>query len=101
MHLIIREKETGAVLADARDGQAQRVEGNWYVDPSAVRADHLSMTADAYTCPYKGTCHYADFRDGERRVDHIAWVYGEPKPGWEHIKGRYGFYGSKTSEEES
>ena len=95
MRVRIIEKTTGALLADAADGQAQKVEGNWYVDPAAV-SSKLALTQHDYTCPYKGTCHYADYVDGMTKVPDIAWVYGEPKSGWEHIKGRYGFYAGDT-----
>ena len=91
MHVRIIDKSTGEVLADARDGQVQKIEGNWYIDPAAVSAK-LTMTQHDYTCPYKGTCYYADLVNGDRRIPDIAWVYGSPKPGWEHIKGRFGFY---------
>jgi len=33
-------------------------------------------------------------RDG-RTVAGVAWVYAEPKPGHEAIRGRYGFYSGK------
>ncbi len=101
MRVRIIEKSTGEVLADAREGQVQKVEGNWYFDPSTVNPK-LQLTQHDYTCPYKGTCYYADFVNGSERVPDIAWVYGEPKSGWEHIKGRFGFYAGdakKTREE--
>lgn len=91
MRVRIIEKSTGAVLADGRDGQVQKVEGNWYFDASAV-SEKLQMSSHDYTCPYKGKCYYADFVDDPRRVADVAWVYGDPKDGWEHIKGKYGFY---------
>ena len=28
-------------------------------------------------------------------ASHVAWVYPEPKAGYEQIKGRYGFYAGK------
>ncbi len=103
MHVRIIDKASGAVLADAHDAQVQKVEGNWYIDPTAVNPN-LQLTAHDYTCPYKGTCYYADFVNGAARVPDVAWVYGEPKAGWEHIKGRFGFYAGdakKTRDEVS
>jgi uncharacterized protein (DUF427 family) len=91
MRVRIIEKSTGKVLADASGDRVQKVEGNWYFDPSAVSND-LQMSSHDYTCPYKGKCYYADFVDTPRRVIDVAWVYGSPKSGWEHIKGKYGFY---------
>lgn len=91
MRVKIIEKSTGAVLADGGDGQVQEVEGNWYFDASAV-SNKLQISSHDYTCSYKGTCYYADLVDEPRRIADVAWVYGDPKPGWEHIKGKYGFY---------
>ena len=101
MRVRIIEKSSGAVLADGKDGQVQKVEGNWYFDASAIHPK-LQLTAHDYTCPYKGTCLYADFVDDGQRVVDVAWVYGDPKAGWEHIKGKYGFYAGavkKTTDE--
>jgi len=91
MRVRIIEKSTGTVLADASGDRVRKVEGNWYFDPSTV-SDKLQMSSHDYTCPYKGKCYYADFYDSPRRVIDVAWVYGSPKTGWEHIKGKYGFY---------
>lgn len=91
MRVKIVEKSTGQIIADASGDQVQKVEGNWYIDAAAV-SKNLQMSSHDYTCPYKGKCYYADYYDEPRRVIDIAWVYGDPKPGWEHIKGKYGFY---------
>ena len=95
MGVVIKEKQTGAILADAGDrvGDMLPYEGNLYFAPEAVKADVLTVTPRTYTCPYKGTCHWVDYTgpDGTLARD-VAWVYGDPKPGHEAIKGRYGFY---------
>lgn len=93
MSVSIRENGSGTVLAEAETkDQVLSYEGNLYFDPAAVRRDVLRMTERTYTCPYKGTCHWVDFAgpDG-RTVKDVAWVYANPKPGHEAIKGRYGF----------
>ena len=97
MRVIIKDIESGAVLADASGGQAIKAEGNWYIAPEAVNQTHVKMTTHDYTCPYKGKCHYADFVDGDRRAERVAWVYGDPLKGWEHIKGHYGFYAGESA----
>ena len=95
MSVVIREKESGAVLAEAgRTGDdVVRYEGNLYFSPGAVKAEGLKVTGRTYTCPFKGTCHWVDYvaPDG-RTVKDVAWVYGDPKPGHEAIKDRFGFY---------
>jgi uncharacterized protein (DUF427 family) len=96
MRVKIHETRSGTILADASDDKVAKIEGNWYIDPSAV-SDKLEMTKHEYTCPYKGTCFYADYVDGDTRVANVAWVYANPKSGWEHIKGRYGFYAGQRA----
>jgi uncharacterized protein (DUF427 family) len=93
--IVIREKESGAVLAEA-DDPAQAVlpyEANLYFAPEAVKTDLLRVTERTYICPYKGTCQWVDYvgPDG-RTVRDVAWVYPQTKPGHEAIRGRYGFY---------
>ena len=97
MRVIIKDKASGSVLADASGEQALQAEGNWYITPEAVDRTRLQMTAQTYVCPYKGTCFYADIVEGERRVERVAWVYADPKEGWAHIKGRYGFYAGESA----
>jgi len=98
MRVVITEKSSGNVIADAREAAVQKVEGNWYVDGSAVDRSHLETTAHDYTCPYKGRCFYVDYVDGEKRVARVAWIYDNPKDGWEHIKGKYGFYAGEAAD---
>lgn len=95
MSVVISEKKSGAVLARAEDEGADvvKIEGNLYFSPAAVSTGDLKLTERTYTCPYKGTCHWVDYAglDGTTARD-VAWVYADPKPGHEAIKGRYGFY---------
>jgi uncharacterized protein (DUF427 family) len=103
MSVTIREKASGAVLAQADVGSSLvAYEGNWYFDPSAVEAGVLKTSDRTYTCPYKGTCNWVDYvgPDG-RTVRDVAWVYPKVKPGHEAIEGRYGFYaGSRGATKE-
>lgn len=96
--LVIRESVSGEILVDADAKQFQEIEGNWYVDPSAVHAEHLKVTKHEYHCPYKGRCLYIDFDDGRRTVSRVAWVYDDVKAGWEHIWGKYAFYSGATAQ---
>lgn len=103
MNVTIREKESGAVLAQADVGPSLvAYEGNWYFDPSAVQPDVLKVTERTYTCPYKGTCNWVDYVGPDsRNVRDVAWVYPKVKPGHEAIEGRYGFYtGSRAATRE-
>ena len=94
MSVTIRAAGTGAVLARGEEGaDVLRYEGHYYFDPESVEQDALRVTVRTYTCPYKGTCNWVDYLapDGTTVPD-VAWLYPEPKPGHEAIKGRYGFY---------
>jgi uncharacterized protein (DUF427 family) len=94
MSITIREKTSGVTLASGETpAEVVPYEGNYYFAPSAVAQDALTITSKTYTCPFKGVCHYVDYTgpDGATAKD-VAWVYAEPKPGHEVIKGRYGFY---------
>jgi uncharacterized protein (DUF427 family) len=103
MSVTIRERESGAALAQAEVGpDLAKYEGNWYFAPTAVQVDALRITERTYTCPYKGTCNWVDYvgLDG-RTVHDVAWVYPQVKPGHEVIQGRYGFYaGSRNATKE-
>jgi uncharacterized protein (DUF427 family) len=95
LSVIIREKESGTVLADAQEGGGDVLtyEGNLYFDRRAIVSGVLRVTERTYTCPYKGTCHWVDYHGPDGKTVHdVAWVYDDPKPGHEAIKGRYGFY---------
>lgn len=94
MSVIIREKETGTVLAKGEIGaEAIKYEGNLYFDPSAVESGVLQVTERIYTCPVKGIANWVDFiGPGGSTTRNVAWVYPEPHRGHELIRGRYGFY---------
>lgn len=65
MKVTIRDRKTGTILASTDDAaKVASFEGNWYFDPSAVNHDVLKVTANTYTCSYKGTCNWVNFSDG-------------------------------------
>ncbi len=95
MSIVIREKSSNSILAEAEVMGAGVItyEGNLYFSPEAVKSDSLRKTDRTYTCPYKGTCDWVDYVGPEGTiVKDVAWVYSQPKPGHEAIKGRFGFY---------
>nr|ABV27226.1 protein of unknown function [Chloracidobacterium thermophilum] len=97
MKVTIKERSTGTVIATTDDpNHVLAFEGNWYFAPSAVNQAVLKVTAKTYTCAYKGTCNWVDFDDGLRTTAQVAWVYPNPKPGYEHIAGWYGFYAGSS-----
>lgn len=97
MQVTIKERSSGLVLADAKDAAVQKIEGNWYIDPGSVSQELLETTTHEYHCPYKGRCFYVDYVHDATRVERVAWIYDDPKTGWEHIKGKYGFYAGEAA----
>lgn len=98
MPLTVKQRFTGEVIASGAENETARVfEGNWYFKPQAVNMDHLRVTERTYTCPYKGVCYWIDMEtpDGQR-AQNIAWVYRQPKPGYEFITDEIGFYARPT-----
>ena len=98
MKLSIQRKTNGEAIASGTEGEtAQEFEGNWYFAPEAVDMTHLKVTSRIYTCAYKGTCFWIDLETPEGTVTNAAWVYQNPKPGYEFIKDQIGFYDRDTA----
>ena len=98
MTLVIKDRATGAIIASGRENDtALEFEGNWYFAPDAVNMDYLRITDRTYICPYKGMCYWIDVLSGGQHTRNVAWVYQNPKPGYEFIKDRIGFYARSTS----
>jgi uncharacterized protein (DUF427 family) len=73
------------------------LEGHWYFPPSVVDMQYLRVTERTYTCPYKGVCYWIDLEAPGARAQNIAWVYRDPKPGFEMIKDWIGFFARDTA----
>lgn len=99
MPLVIKEKNSQQVIASGSpsDNTARVFEGNWYFDPKVVDMSHLVVTNRTYTCPYKGVCFWIDLEAPGQSAKNIAWVYNNPKPGFEMIKDQIGFYARDTA----
>ncbi len=99
MPLQILQKDTQAVIAEGSpsDDTARIFESNWYFDPSHVDMTHLRVTERTYTCPYKGVCYWIDLDAPGMQARNVAWVYNNPKPGFEMIKDEIGFYSRDTA----
>lgn len=94
MRLTVKDRVTGTIIASGVQGEtAHIIEGNYYFEPNAVNLAHLSISERTYNCPYKGICHWVDLTTAQTRAQNIGWVYYDPRPDYEHIKGLIGFYG--------
>jgi uncharacterized protein (DUF427 family) len=93
MRYSIKKRNDGELIASGEpEKEVLAFEGNWYFDPQVVNMQHLKVTDRTYTCPYKGTCYWIDLEAPNTKARNIAWVYNNPKPGYEFIKDQIGFY---------
>ena len=82
----------------AESDRCERVEGNCYFPPDAVRREHLKPSATTTVCPWKGTAHYYTVVvDGAENPD-AAWYYPEPKPAAAQIRDHVAFWRGVTVE---
>ncbi len=80
----------GAILAES--DHCERVEGNWYFPPDAVKREYLRETTTHTECHWKGTCSYYDVVvDGQVNPD-AAWYYPQPKKAAAGIKDYVAFW---------
>ena len=97
MRYTLMERNGDTVIASGVLGETVHLlEGSWYFAPEAVDLAYLHVTQRIYTCPYKGVCYWIDLNTPNTRAQNIAWVYQDPKPGYEMIKGCIGFYSHDT-----
>jgi len=97
MAYAIRAKdEFSSILAFSPDAVVI-VEGHWHFQPAHVNLMFLKPNSRAFVCPYKGQAIWYDLMIPGLTVENIAWVYPNPKPGFEQIKGLIGFYSRETS----
>jgi len=82
----------GTVIADAKAGAVQIVEGNVYFPPEAVDRTYLRESKTKTFCHWKGDASYWDIVvDGEINRD-AAWFYAAPKPEAAQIAGYVAFW---------
>lgn len=80
------------VIAEAPAGQIQRVEGNVYFPPAAVKREFLRASRTHTHCGWKGIASYYSIEiDGNVNVD-AAWYYPEPLAKAAHIKDYVAFW---------
>ena len=80
----------GAVLAES--DACERLEGNCYFPPDAVRQDLLVPSDTRTTCGWKGEAHYYHVRVEGKVNEDAAWFYPDPKSAAANIKGYVAFW---------
>jgi uncharacterized protein (DUF427 family) len=67
-----------------------------YVPPEDVRSDALRPGKGTTECEWKGTASYLDVIAGDRVRPRAAWVYRDPKPGYEELRDWIAFYAGRV-----
>ncbi len=87
----------GQVIAES--AVTQRVEGNHYFPPSAIRREFFEESDTQSVCGWKGTAHYYSVVvDGQKNTD-AAWYYPDPKPQADSIRDHIAFWKGVAIEE--
>jgi len=68
------------VIAEARQEDLIKIEGNWYFPPQSIAPGALVESPTAYNCPWKGDCQYFSVIDGNSTLEDQAWSYPTPYP---------------------
>lgn len=73
------------IIAEAKNEEILKIEGNIYFPNSAVRKEFLDASQTHTTCPWKGLAsYYTLVVDGVENPD-AAWFYANPKEGSEKL----------------
>ena len=96
-HVVVTIGDT--VIADTTEAfvlQETGHPGRWYLPPQDVRLDLMHESATVTHCPHKGDAtHLSATIDGVVHED-VAWVYEDPIPQAEGIRGYVAFYDGKS-----
>jgi uncharacterized protein (DUF427 family) len=67
----------------------------FYLPPEDVRTELLEPATGTSLCEWKGEAEYRDVVVGDRRIERAAWLYPEPFPEFETLRGHLSFYPAK------
>lgn len=87
----------GVVIAES--DHTEKVEGNHYFPPEAVKMEYFTPTERKTTCFWKGDASYYTLEVNGERNENAAWTYATPKDAAKHIKDHVAFYASVVVEE--
>ncbi len=80
----------GQVLAEST--HTEKVEGNHYFPPEAVKREFFRESKTTTVCGWKGTANYYHIEvNGEVNVD-AAWYYPDPREAARQIKDHVAFW---------
>jgi uncharacterized protein (DUF427 family) len=84
----------GCVIAESATWE--KLEGNVYFPPAALRRDYVRPSSHTSHCPWKGIARYYDVVVGDQVNAAAAWYYPDPKPAARMIKDHVGFWKGVT-----
>jgi uncharacterized protein (DUF427 family) len=91
----------GLVIADTRNALMLR-EADYppvqYIPAKDVDFSQLERTDHATYCPCKGDCSYYSIPAGGKKSVNAVWLYQEPFPAVDQIKGHVAFYPDRVDE---
>jgi uncharacterized protein (DUF427 family) len=98
-HVVVRFG--GVDVADSR--QALRVLETahppvYYIPAHHVRLELMRLGPLHTRCEFKGMASYYDISLDGREARSVAWVYTDPLPGFEQIRGHVAFYPGRVDE---
>ncbi|HEY8871064.1 MAG TPA: DUF427 domain-containing protein [Candidatus Limnocylindrales bacterium] len=70
----------------------------YYFPPSDVRLERLVESPHGSVCEWKGQASYRSYEHDGRRIDNVGWVYENPLPGYESLRGHLAFYAGRVTE---
>lgn len=80
----------GVVIAESDN--CEKVEGNYYFPPEAIKSEYFTSSDTHTTCGWKGIAsYYTVVVNGEENKD-AAWYYPNPKEKANNIKNYVAFW---------
>jgi uncharacterized protein (DUF427 family) len=86
----------GTVIAASED--TVQVDGNHYFPPESLVPEHFRESAHRTVCGWKGEASYYDVLVDGAVNENAAWVYPDPLPAAEQLRGRVAFWRGVTVE---
>ena len=87
----------GVVLAES--DKVVHLENNVYFPQDSVKMEYLKKSDETYQCAWKGLANYYDVEVNGKVNKGAAWVYPEPTPKAQQIKGYFAFWKGVEVEE--
>jgi uncharacterized protein (DUF427 family) len=88
----------GQTVAESKDVirvDEDQHQARYYFPRSDVKMDLLEPTKTTTECPFKGTAHYFNLKEGEQRFNDAVWTYEDPYEEHRDLKGRVAFWEEK------